>query len=343
MAIATGNAVKMVYVNGSELPASPNEDTVYFVAGSGKLYVGSQIIADLALPTLTSEVTRLEGLIDAVEAGGVVIEVTGSGSDVVDAAYDSSTKTLTITKGDLSAKYATVARMNAAESAITDIQGDIADLGDTYATDAELAAVEAKADQNTTDIATLNTNKLDKNGDASQLTTGTPATDTAIANKKYVDDAVAGLSGAMHFKGVSTSAITDGGTEQATIGGQALTAQAGDVVLYGAREFVWTGSAWEELGDEGSFALKTTQVIAGTGLTGGGALSGDVTISHGAVGTTTASDVTADDATAINVMSGVDIDGFGHVGSINEKNIYNAVKTVADASAEAVKLTWTVA
>ena len=314
MAISTGSVVKFTYITGSNLPETTDDSTVYFVAGGQKLYVGSVLIADhLDISGKQDEIT---------------VTTSGSGDYISNVAWDASTDTFTITKSTLAtdlnmSQYATTSAMN---TAIDGIQDQIDALGSTYATDQELSDGLA--------------GKLDVNGNASQLTTGTPATDTALANKKYVDDAVAGLSGAMHFKGVSTTAITDGGTETATISGSPLTAAAGDVVLYGAKEFVWTGSAWEELGDEGSFALKTTQVIAGNGLTGGGALSGNVTVSHGSVGTTTAEDITADSTSHLYVMTGVDIDEFGHVGSVNEKDIYSAVETIAAASAQ---LTWTVA
>jgi selenocysteine lyase/cysteine desulfurase len=66
-----------------------------------------------------------------------------------------------------------------------------------------------------------------------------------------------GLSNAMHFKGTTTTTMSDGLTTAAvTIGGSSYTPSAGDVVLYSDAEFVWTGSAWERLGRDSSF--KTT-------------------------------------------------------------------------------------
>lgn len=80
-----------------------------------------------------------------------------------------------------------------------------------------------------------------------------------------VASAISGLTGAMHFIGVATVEITDGGTENPTInnynfGTNGANATKGDVVLYNNKEFVWTGSAWEELGAEGSHALDTAVV-----------------------------------------------------------------------------------
>lgn len=92
-----------------------------------------------------------------------------------------------------------------------------------------------------------------------------------------------GLSAAMKFLGTTTTAISDGSTTNPiTISGSSVTATAGNVVLYSSKEFVWTGSLWEELGDEGSHALKSI-TITGTGaLSGGGSLEANRTITHNA-------------------------------------------------------------
>ena len=93
---------------------------------------------------------------------------------------------------------------------------------------------------------------------------GAPSSDLQAATKKYVDDKTAGLSGltgAMHYKGTSSTEITDGGTQNPTVDDEEITTkEAGDVVLYNNKEFVWNGSAWELLGDEGSYALKSSNV-----------------------------------------------------------------------------------
>ena len=87
---------------------------------------------------------------------------------------------------------------------------------------------------------------------------------TASAVASYVQTltgGLGGLTGAMHFRGTSTTAVTDGGTQDPTINGYEFNGNgdnAGDVVLYEGKEFVWTGSAWELLGDEGSYALKSS-------------------------------------------------------------------------------------
>ena len=89
-----------------------------------------------------------------------------------------------------------------------------------------------------------------------------------------------GLSGAMAFVGVTVTAISQGSTQNAIDldDSTTYTAKTGDVVIYGKREFVWTGEHWQELGDEQSFALKSI-TVTGTGyLTGGGTLESNRTI-----------------------------------------------------------------
>ena len=143
---------------------------------------------------------------------------------------------------------------------------------------------------------------------------GDPSSNLQAATKQYVDSAVAGLTGAMHFIGTSTTAITDGGTQKPTIGGNQVNPKSGDVVLYNNQEFIYNGSAWELFGDEGSYALKTRKVSAGTGLSGGGDLTADRTISHAVPsGAGTANNVSAASRTYINSIT---FDDFGHVTAV---------------------------
>ena len=118
-----------------------------------------------------------------------------------------------------------------------------------------------------------------------------------------------GLSAVMKFLGTSATAITDGATTNPiTIGTTSTTVTSGNVVLYSGKEFVWTGSAWEELGNEGSHALKTITISAGNGLTGGGTLEANRTISH--ADTSSQASITANGR---KYITGVTLDTYGHV------------------------------
>ncbi len=71
-------------------------------------------------------------------------------------------------------------------------------------------------------------------------------------------------SGAMHYAGVTTTAIADGSTTNPiTIDTQQYTAVAGDVVIYGNKEYIFsdTDNKWHEFGSTGSLkalAFKDT-------------------------------------------------------------------------------------
>lgn len=64
------------------------------------------------------------------------------------------------------------------------------------------------------------------------------------------------------YLGVTTTALTDGATTNPiTINGQSVTAQTGNIVLYGNQEFIFDGTHWNQFGDLsslGSLAYKNT-------------------------------------------------------------------------------------
>lgn len=170
------------------------------------------------------------------------------------------------------------------------------------------------------------------------------------ATKQYVDNAFSGLTGAMHFLGISSTVITDGGREHPKIDGSEIDTgelKAGDVVLYSPNkdgnylEFVWavdsTGTGkWVQLGDETSYAHKDIKVTAGEGVSGGGTLASDIIISHGTTGSGKSTDYDADSST-ISAISGISVDKFGHAQSVRYTNFNSAinekiVETIAEDS-----------
>lgn len=116
-----------------------------------------------------------------------------------------------------------------------------------------------------------------------------------LATEEYVDgqmttinNQLGSLTGAMHFIGKATVDITDGSTTDPVIADYdfANKKEKGDVILGkdDHKEFVWNGSVWEELGDEGSYALKTTTI-------NGKALSDNITLTANDVGAASASTI----------------------------------------------------
>lgn len=112
---------------------------------------------------------------------------------------------------------------------------------------------------------TLTTSNLIITGTATAQTPATTSNDTSVATTAFVKNNLGGLSGAMHFKGITTTALDDGTTTaDVTIGSNSYTPSAGDVVLYSDSEFVWTGSAWERLGRDSSFKVQQDAVTTAT-------------------------------------------------------------------------------
>lgn len=75
--------------------------------------------------------------------------------------------------------------------------------------------------------------------------------------KQYVDNATNGIANAMHFIGEATVVIRNNSSINPNIAGYIFSrARPGDVILYEEKEFIWDGSVWRLLGDEGSYAVK---------------------------------------------------------------------------------------
>lgn len=87
---------------------------------------------------------------------------------------------------------------------------------------------------------------------------GDAATNNDIPTTKaildYLEDAIQGLTGAMHFAGVTTPDDTKTPAERIAL--VDANPEAGDIVIDGTTEYVYDGSAWKELGDEGVYATK---------------------------------------------------------------------------------------
>lgn len=73
------------------------------------------------------------------------------------------------------------------------------------------------------------------------------------------------LGHALYWIGVTTTELTDGGTTNPiTVGGESVTARLGGMASYGGSEFVWNGSAWQELGKNNFGALAFKSSASGT-------------------------------------------------------------------------------
>ena len=86
----------------------------------------------------------------------------------------------------------------------------------------------------------------------------TPSEQNWVATR----DDIADIAGAMHFVGTATQDPSQG---DPAISGHTGEYAAGDVCLYGTKEYIYNGSSWVEIGDEGIYVTKTT-TIAGVDL-----------------------------------------------------------------------------
>lgn len=103
-----------------------------------------------------------------------------------------------------------------------------------YLKDADLRAIVAQfgsaADQNV----------------AASIGENVPGLATGIQVYSYVNEKTANLAGAMHFKAGTKAEQT--------------SPKAGDVVIEGTKEYVYDGTAWQELGDEGLWVPQGRKV-----------------------------------------------------------------------------------
>lgn len=142
--------------------------------------------------------------------------------------------------------------------------------------------------------------------DISQLAINNTTYDLKDATAR---SAISALGTPILFLGISSTAITDGGSEKPTIDGSVYskTINKGDIVTYKQAEFVWDGTKWVEFGDLSGLGSLATKNSASTSYTPTGSVSttikpegsvsapsftgieGDVSVSGTATGTISAS------------------------------------------------------
>ena len=85
------------------------------------------------------------------------------------------------------------------------------------------------------------------------------------------------ITGAMHYRGITTTEITDNSTTATlVISGENVTFNsdsAGAVVIYGNKEYVWNGSKWQEFGSTGSLKALAFKDNASATYTPAGTVS----------------------------------------------------------------------
>lgn len=212
----------------------------------------------------SSNTTYYFGQILTVNEGGTV------------AAYQiTSTKTLqklasTAASGDLAGDVAELqSKVGTLETSVTNITNGTTVVGKATADAAgnDIAATyETKAN-----VSALGERVTTAEGeiDALQSTVGN-AGSGLVKDVNDLKSQIGGVTGALHFKGVVEKLPED-----------LSTYNEGDVILVGNKEYVCNdedgSESWVELGDEGSYALKTTTI-------NGQPLSANITLGAGDVG-----------------------------------------------------------
>lgn len=159
----------------------------------------------------------------------------------------------------------------------------------------------------------------------------------------WARQAIEGLGNPTHFLGQSTTAITDGGTETPTIGGATVTPHAGDIVVYGNGEFIWSGSAWIELGDLSGLGALAYKDSASGKVTATGTVSKPTFTGSSSNVTITATDNTSGNYQPKGSISGIAWTGasmtstgkFTPAGSVSFTNGNKTATVSAAASGEA--------
>ena len=75
------------------------------------------------------------------------------------------------------------------------------------------------------------------------------------------EDAISALEQFDTYLGITTTELTDGSTiNPIVIAGESVTAVAGNIVIYGSKEFIFNGTRWQEFGDLSQLNAKVSEL-----------------------------------------------------------------------------------
>lgn len=118
---------------------------------------------------------------------------------------------------------------------------------------------------------------------------GTITSVTYDIKDAYARQRISELGSALYWMGVTTTALTDGSTTNPIqINSESVTAEVGGMAQYDGVEFVWNGSAWQEMG-HGNFGALAFKSSASGNFTP----QGTVNVTQGSDSTTTVNSITA--------------------------------------------------
>lgn len=197
-------------------------------------------------------------------------EYTDSLADNYDAAGTAQTKVNELASGTVKANTDAITKLNADESTEGSVKKQIKTVKDELVSAIETAKTEATYDD--TQV------KADIKANADDIDT--------------LQTQIGGLTGAMHFRGSVESVPADGASGYAS----------GDVVVVVSshKEYVYDGTTWHELGDEGSHITKTevsstyeTKTDSSAKLTAAKSYADSLATNYDAVGSATTAETNA--------------------------------------------------
>ena len=233
----------------------------------GKIQVTRANLPTVNIPEYTLQAGTDDGTIQLMKDGAVVgeaVKVTGFDDIVADIAAKYTKPASGIPLLDLASGVQT--SLGKADSAVQSVtegteNGTISvDGEDVSVHGLGSAAYTASSAYDAAGAATSAVNSHNTSGtahsDIRSLITGLDGRlDTAESDIDTLQTQIAGLSGAMHYVGDSTTDPTL--PAGPTIASHEGEYQAGDVCTYQKGEYVYDGSEWRLLGDEGSYLTKT--------------------------------------------------------------------------------------
>lgn len=221
----------------------------------------SGLVKDVAdnknnITNLTTKIGTLES------ADSAILERVGA----LEATDQTQTADISSLKTSVGEHTTALAGLSGTVKSITDANAQTADAAKSAADAAKSAADAAQSTANDA-VAGVNVNAgnittLTGRVDTAEgkittlegnVTTINGRLDTAEGKITTLESQIGGLSGAMHFRGISSTDPM--GEDGPTISGVESYA-TGDVVIYSGKEYVYDGSAWHLFGDEGSYALR---------------------------------------------------------------------------------------
>ena len=233
------------------------------------------VCVDFEINTETQKVTQFEKFTFTTKANATQPQLRANWVEVASdnvSAVDSDTFIIGSTTynipSDVSDLNNDLGYLTASSSTITSMQTAINGKQDTLSAGDNITIVNNTI--SATDTTYESKEAVNGGTDLSLVTTGekytwnnkqNPLPSTSGNNNKYLHiNATTGnlewsevgvITGAFTYIGTTTTPLSDGATTNPiTIGGESVTATNGNVVFYGDAEYVWTGSAWEELGNK---------------------------------------------------------------------------------------------